>query len=285
LSSSPSALLPMAQLLAIIARLRDPQHGCPWDLKQTHASLKRYLLEESQELLTAIDTQTPDHICEELGDVLLQVLLHAQIAQDNGQFDMARICTTLAHKLISRHPHVFAPAVFAAASDEEALTPEGVQTQWQQIKATEKAATVGKTIALTPPSILADVPKGLPALSRGLVASSKAVAVGFEWPNIESLWQCVMGEFDEFKEVTQGTYASKADYQDRLEDELGDCLFATINLGRHFGVDSEVALHRAIDKFTRRFKQMEAITPKPLTDLDFETWDDLWRQAKVNLGE
>jgi tetrapyrrole methylase family protein / MazG family protein len=276
---SAVSLLPLLQALQVVAELRHPEHGCPWDLKQTHASLKRYLLEETQETLTAIDEETPSDLCEELGDVLLQVLLHSQIAQDNHQFTFADVCQTLAQKLVSRHPHVF-------AQPQEAITidsADAVTRQWQQIKATEK----GRTGRNPHSRVLADVPKGLPALSRALATSKKAVAVGFEWPNLDSLWQCVMSEYDEFKAVVDDTTLCQnpVAWQDRLEDEMGDILFASINLGRHFGVDPEVALHRAVDKFTRRFQAMEDLMDIPLsqrqTPLTFEEWDTLWNQAKV----
>ena len=269
---NPPSLLPLWQAIQVVAELRHPDHGCPWDLKQTHASLKRFLLEEAQETLTAIDDNDPAALCEELGDVLLQVLLHAQIAQDNNQFTLADVAQTLAQKLVRRHPHVFGDA------NADINSPERVTQQWQQIKAAEKS---GQAIA---GSVLVDVPKGLPALSRAYVTSKKAVAVGFEWPDLASLWQCVMSEYDEFRAETDADHPDKATRQNRLEDEFGDILFASINLGRQFGIDPEVALHRATDKFTRRFKAMEALVDKPLTELTeqltFADWDDLWNRAK-----
>jgi tetrapyrrole methylase family protein / MazG family protein len=271
------SLLPLWQAIQVVADLRHATHGCPWDLKQTHASLKRFLLEETQETLTAIDDNDPAALCEELGDVLLQVLLHAQIAQDNQQFTVADVAHTLAQKLVRRHPHVYAHGF--VEPDVAINTPQQVTQQWQQIKAAEKKGHKGNN-----PGVLADVPKGLPALTRAYVTSQKAVAVGFEWPDVTSLWQCVMSEFDEFRAETDATHPDDGTRHNRLEDEFGDILFASINLGRQYGIDPEVALHRATDKFTRRFNTMETLVDKPLADLSeqltFADWDALWNQAK-----
>ncbi len=249
------------KLLSVVARLRHPQTGCPWDLKQTHLSLRRYLLEEAYEAVEAIDSGNAQAIAEELGDVLLQVALHAQLAAEAGTFDFNTVAGQLADKLIRRHPHVFAGTLTAD-------TPDQVTQNWQAIKAAEKPAD-------TPTSVLGGITRGQPALSRALKTSQKAVAVGFEWPDFESLWRCVLSEFDEFRAEVEGGATP-----DRLEDELGDCLFATVNLARQFNIDPEVALSRATDKFTKRFQTMESMAPGPLTDLDFETWDTLWNQAK-----
>ncbi|MBX2860537.1 MAG: nucleoside triphosphate pyrophosphohydrolase [Vampirovibrio sp.] len=260
----------IAQLLAVIAQLRHPTEGCPWDLKQTHQTLKPYLLEEAYEVLEAIDeaTETADtaHLCEELGDLLLQVVLHAQIAQDNHEFDFTQICSGIAEKLIRRHPHVFGEVTVDGA--------EAVTRNWEQIKREEKAAKNGSEAAQCD-SILEGISVGQPALSRAGEISKKAVRHGFKWPNFESLWACVMSEYDEFREAAD----QEAGFE-QLEDEMGDILFATVSLAQHFKVDPEVALTRATNKFIRRFQAMEQEAPKPLEQLDFEEWDTLWKAAK-----
>lgn len=258
------------KLEEVIAHLRHPQHGCPWDLKQTHQSLKPHLLEESYECLEAIDSHQPDLIKEELGDVLLQVVLHAQLAKDAGQFDFQEVSEAIADKLIRRHPHVFGDVNVSGA--------EEVTLNWQAIKQAEKAAA-GKIE--TSQSILSGVPRHVPSLSRALETSRRAVKVGFEWPDFDSLWACVMSEYTEFRaEVDQHSPF------ERLEEEMGDILFATVNLARQFKIDPEVALSRATDKFTRRFQEMERLAgDRPLESLDFETWDDLWNQAKAHCAQ
>lgn len=262
----------LEKLLRVIAHLRHPEHGCPWDLKQTHASLKPHLLEESYEALEAIDSQDSARIREELGDVLLQVVLHAQLAQDAGSFDIHDIAQTLADKLIRRHPHVF--------GDTTVENAEEVTRNWQTIKAQEKQQQ-GQPEPTEIPSVLEGVPRHLPALSRALETSKRAVKVGFEWPSFDSLWACVMSEYEEFRAETQRE-DSEADRQQRLEEEMGDIFFASVNLARHFKIDPEVALTRATDKFTHRFQAMERLAgDRPLESLDFETWDRLWNQAKA----
>lgn len=253
-------------LLQVVAQLRDPQTGCPWDLKQTHASLKPYMLEEAYEAVEVIDTGNPALLKEELGDVLLQIVLHSQLAKEAGQFDFAAVCQGIAEKLIRRHPHVFD----AANQQEPMNNPEAVTQQWEAIKQAEKAGNPKQQ------SILEGVPKGIPALSRALETSKRAVKVGFEWPNLESLWACVMSEYDELKvEIDQ--QAAQA----RLEEEMGDVFFASVNLARHLKIDPEVALTRATQKFTQRFQTMERLSDKPLDQLSFEEWDELWNQAKT----
>ncbi|MBY0450707.1 MAG: nucleoside triphosphate pyrophosphohydrolase [Cyanobacteria bacterium] len=263
-----------ARLLAVVSQLRDPKTGCPWDLKQTHASLRPYVLEEAYEVIDTIapegETQNYTALAEELGDLLLQVTLHAQLASEEKDpakhFDFESVAGGIADKLIRRHPHVF------QAPNAAIVSPEQVSAQWEQIKQAEKETkNTGTGIASTG--------KGLPALSRALKVSQKAVSYGFEWPNFESLWQCVMSEYAEFQaEIPEAVPA-------KLEEEMGDILFATVNLARHFKIHPEVALNQAIQKFTQRFETMEALLPEKhpgltLEQLSFEDWDTLWNQAK-----
>ncbi len=265
------------QVLAVVAQLRNPNGGCPWDLEQTHASLRPHLLEEAYEAVETMHhtpVQNPHHLKEELGDVLLQVLLHAQIAQDNGLFSFADICDTLADKLVHRHPHVFRPA---QQEDAAITTPEQVSAQWQAIKQAEKNPTATTD---TKSSVLANVATGQPALTRAATISRKAVKVGFKWPNLESLWQCVMSEFDEFKAEAVAMTPST----DRMEDELGDIFFACASLAQFFNLNPEVALTRATNKFQARFLYIEQHATKPLSELSFDEWEQLWAEAKHHLA-
>lgn len=266
------------KLRRVVAQLRHPEGGCPWDLKQTHVSLKPYMLEEAYEAVEAVDeaasTGKPELLREELGDVLLQVVLHSQLAAEAGDFDFDAVCEGIAEKLIRRHPHVF--------GNTRADDPETVLANWDAIKQAEKGG--GK-----PASILDGISRSQPALSRALETSRRAVKAGFEWPDFGSLWACVMSEYDEFRKekdtATPGQPVSPEAFG-RLELELGDILFATVNLARFCKIDPEVALTRATAKFTRRFQAMERLVRErygpeyALESLDFETWDALWNEAK-----
>ncbi len=259
------------RLLAVVDRLRHPQDGCPWDLKQTHHSLKPYLLEEAYETVEAIDTLggegTRDALREELGDLLLQIALHAQIAKESRHFDFQDVAEDIAEKLVRRHPHVFGD-VSVADADE-------VTRNWEAIKTQEKESRGnGGSVA---ESILDGVSTGLPALMRATEISKRAVKVGFRWPSDESLWECVMSEFEEFRRETQAPERDAA----KLEDEMGDIFFATVSLANHYKVDPETALVRANAKFSRRFRQMESLAGKPLEEISFEAWDTLWKRAKT----
>lgn len=274
--------------MATVAQLRNPDGGCPWDLKQDHATLRPYLLEEAYELLDVLNAYAAHKATgsealapwgamkEELGDVLLQVLLHSQIAEDHGRFSFQDVCATLNDKLIRRHPHVF-----GEAAD---LTPEGVSAQWQQIKAAEKGGDVDG-----PASVLAGVKPGQAALMFARDVSQKAVKAGFDWPDWTSLFDCVRSELDELAaEVSTDTPANAA-HRDRQEEELGDLLFAVASVAGRLKLCPEVALRRATEKFQRRFEAMEALHAQQgagadLSDLSLEAWDALWRQAKAVTG-
>jgi MazG family protein len=269
----------LAEVVGVIKALRQPETGCPWDIKQTHTSLKRYLIEEAYEVLEAIDadnaqaTQSSQaQLMDELGDVLLQVLLHAQIASDEGRFDIADVADNLSKKMIRRHPHVFATDDTNRQTMDD-IDEQGVVNQWEAIKQQERSESDKADIQQ---SILNDISTALPALMRATKLSKRAVKHGFAWPDADSLWACVMSEFDEFKAETTMPVVSK----DRLEDEMGDILFALVSLANHYGVDAETALMRGNQKFTKRFQTMEARATKPLDELTFDEWDGLWKQAK-----
>jgi len=266
------------KVLAVVKQLRTPKEGCPWDLEQTHQSLAPYMLEEAYEAVEAMqDIANPtearvQNLKDELGDVLLQVLLNSQIAQDEGFFTFQDICQHLAQKLIRRHPHVFCPDSHQANIE----TPEAVTAQWQALKAQEAPLNTTKQ------SVLDGVSKAQPALSRAGKISKKAVKAGFTWPNDEVLWACVMSELDEIKAEME----AKPRCAERLQDEMGDVFFACASLSKQIGVDPETALVQATEKFERRFRYMESLIQKDgrhLNDLDFDTWDAYWKQAKEAL--
>ncbi|PAQ14853.1 nucleoside triphosphate pyrophosphohydrolase [Bacillaceae bacterium SAOS 7] len=249
-----------AVLRQIIAKLRAPD-GCPWDREQTHESLKKYLIEEAYELLEAIDRQDDDHIIEELGDVLLQVLLHAQIGEDEGMFSIEDVIETLAQKMIRRHPHVFGEKVVEGA--------EQVVANWQEIKQQEKGT---KETAL-----LDEVAKGLPALLRAYELQKKAAKVGFDWEDAQGALDKVEEEWKEFlDEVKSGDEV-------RLLEEFGDLLFALVNVSRFYAIHPEEALIAVNEKFYRRFTHVEKRvkeSKRAFNEYTLEELDAFWNEAK-----
>jgi tetrapyrrole methylase family protein/MazG family protein len=258
------------ELVEIMARLR-AEDGCPWDRKQTHDSLKRYLVEETAELLDAIDEQDDSAIKDELGDVLLNILFHAQIASEEERFDIQDVARNTCEKLIRRHPHVF--------GDKTIDTAEGVVTQWEQIKQVERAS---KTPDNEPaPSAIHGVPKHLPALHRAYKVLNKAARVGFEWPTVDAVMDKV---FEELAEVQD---AIKTNDKKAISEEIGDLLFAVTNLGRFLDHFPEQALHQTIQKFEQRFKTVEQqlLTQNKLPQqCDLDELMALWVQAKEQCG-
>lgn len=248
----------LEELIKIIAILRS-ENGCQWDREQTHASLKKNMLEEAYEAVDAIDNNDMKHLQEELGDVLLQVVLHSQIAKEEDNFDIESVAGILKDKLIRRHPHVFSN-IKVNGTDE-------ILENWEKIKLKEKPHRK---------SVMDGVSKSQAALMSAQKISKKAVDVGFEWPNIESLWECINSELDEFKEAK--THEEK-------EDELGDILFAVVNLARWNKIDAEQALLKANKKFMNRFRKMEELATKNLEEHSFEEWDNLWKSAKLEVSK
>lgn len=250
---------PMDELAHICLRLLGPG-GCPWDQAQTHESLKKHLIEEAYEVLDAIDSGSSEALREELGDLLLQPVLHAQMrAFRTGEWNIDDVARGINEKLIRRHPHVFGD-VNVADSDE-------VLRNWDRIKQTEKGTE-------TPRSILAGVPRSLPALLRAHEVSKRAVRVGFEWPDVDGILAKLQEEATELRE------ALDSGDQSHVESELGDLLFTVVNIARWAKVEPEEALRKMVDRFTGRFMKMEELAAKPLTDLSFEEWDELWEEAK-----
>lgn len=251
------------ELVAVMARLRG-EGGCPWDREQTHASLKRYALEETYELLEAIDAGDDAGMSEELGDVLLQVLFHAQMAGEERRFAIEEVMTGLRDKLVRRHPHVF--------GDEQAADSDAVLRNWERVKALEKPAGDGQEH-----SLFTSVPRVMPALARAQRIGDKAAGVGFDWPDAAPVWAKVEEELDELKE------AAAAGDVNRTEAELGDLLFSVVNLGRFLKVQAEEALTGTIARFQQRFAHIEqelAARGKTVDEASLEEMDELWEQAK-----
>lgn len=250
----------LEELIDVVAKLRAPD-GCPWDREQTHTSLRPNMLEEAYEAVDAIDENDMAHLREELGDVLLQVLLHSQIASESNEFTLDDVAKELKEKLIHRHPHVFGTAKINNADD--------VLKTWDKLKSEEKTERKSAMDGLS---------RSQAALISAQKISKRAIKTGFEWPNEESLYDCVMSEIEEFKE------AETEKDKNHMEEEMGDILFAIVNLARWNKIDAEQALLKANKKFEKRFRKMEDLATKPLNDYSFEEFDNLWKQAKKSLG-
>jgi tetrapyrrole methylase family protein / MazG family protein len=250
-------------LLKIMERLRGPG-GCPWDREQTHESLKQYLVEESYEVLEAIDEGNMDKLCEELGDVLLQIVFHSHIAMEKGGFDIIDVTDNITRKMINRHTHIF--------GNDVCTTADEVLSNWEEIKRKEQNHS---TITDT----LKHVPKHMPALMRSLKVQDKAARVGFDWDSVEGAICKVNEELKEYMEVY------KSEEYGKIIEELGDLLFAVVNVCRFADVMPEFALNAATDKFIRRFEYIEnesIKTGKKLEEMTLDEMDALWNQAKMN---
>lgn len=246
------------KLVGIMARLRAPD-GCPWDREQTHASLTQYLLEEAHEVLEAVDAGDAQHLKEELGDLLLQVIFHAQIAAEAGEFDIGDVVDGITGKLIRRHPNVFGNQQIASAAEQSA--------NWEKLKQAE-----GKT------SVVDGVPATLSGLLRAWRLQQKAATVGFDWPQQEPVWQKLQEEIAEFRKV------SESDSPEQIEDEFGDLLFTLVNLSRFIRVNPETALRKATDKFVRRFRKVEAAfaaEQKSMREASLQELDAVWEKIKT----
>jgi tetrapyrrole methylase family protein/MazG family protein len=251
------------ELVRIMARLRG-ENGCPWDREQTHASIKPYFVEETYEVLEAIDEGDPDKLREELGDVMLQVVFHARMAEEAGLFTVADVLRTIGEKLIRRHPHVFGTV--------EANTAQEVLFNWEQIKQTERMKATGKASALD------GVPRELPALLRAHRLQEKASRVGFDWKEVGPVLQKVEEEFGELRLAMQEQNPA------RMEDELGDLLFSLVNLSRFIEVNPEEALRKTIARFIHRFRYIEeelAARGTSPGQASLQEMDALWDRAKA----
>ena len=274
MAADPAATAALEELIAVVARLRDPEGGCPWDLEQTHASLVPYVLEEAHEVADAIRHGDDTHLKEELGDLLLQVVLHGQIAQEEGRFDLAQIAAGISAKLVRRHPHVF--------GDAEAANSAAVKQHWEAIKAAERAEQAEAQASAAPSASplsdrLAGKVRGQPALAGAMTISRKAAAAGFEWDDMAGVWEKVHEELDELKEaVASGNKA-------HAQEELGDVLFTLVNVARWCGIDPEAGLVGTNHRFLDRFSRVEAALGGDLQGRSIRELEGLWQQAKAEI--
>ncbi len=266
--STQERLKAVQQLVEVVARLRSPNGGCPWDLAQTPESLIPYIIEEAYETVDAIQNGNPEAVCEELGDLLLQVVLQAQIASERGQFSLTEVARSISEKLIRRHPHVF--------GDVEVESMDDLHRNWEQIKAVER----GEDPNVTPPLSrkLSRYARSLPPLMAGMKISRKAATEGFEWETIDGVWDKFQEELDEFKEAL--AHSDK----EHQQAELGDLLFTLINLARWHDLDPSAALQGTNQRFIQRLQQMEAVAERPLSEYTLGELEQLWQEAKQKLS-
>ncbi|MDH5547249.1 MAG: nucleoside triphosphate pyrophosphohydrolase [Gammaproteobacteria bacterium] len=256
------------ELLDIMARLRDPQSGCPWDLKQTYATIVPYTLEEAYEVAEAIEKGDLEHLKDELGDLLFQVVFYAQIAREEKRFTFDEVVESICEKMIRRHPHVF--------SDLDVVDEGEVKSNWEKIKQAEREQKNAKKTA----SLIDGVNEALPALSRAKKLQKRAANIGFDWPDHTGVVEKLREELAEVEEAIESGDAA------HIEEEVGDLLFVAVNLANHVKIDAEAALRKANRKFERRFRCMEEIASEAntsLTDMDLAGLDGLWNQAKKRL--
>ncbi len=264
-----SVLTALKNLIEVVAKLRNPDGGCPWDLEQTAESLIPYIIEEAYEVADAIQCNEPNAIAEELGDLLLQVVLQAQIAQENNYFSLETVAKGITEKLIRRHPHVF--------GNVKVNNAEEVRQNWEIIKAKEKGNSHEQAQLLS--HKLRRYARTLPPLTSAMKISTKAADSGFEWENIEGVWDKFNEELAEFKEALTGTDRT------HQEAELGDLLFTIINLARWYGLDPSIALHGTNQRFIQRLSIMESLAEHPLTSYTIEDLEALWQKAKSQIND
>ncbi|MEC4894040.1 MAG: nucleoside triphosphate pyrophosphohydrolase [Oscillatoria sp. PMC 1051.18] len=267
--TSEAVLEALKRLIDVVAKLRDPNEGCPWDLAQTPQTLIPYVIEEAYEVVDALRVGDADDLAEELGDLLLQVVLQAQIASEYGQFSLTEVADSITEKLIRRHPHVF--------GDVQVENVEQVRSNWEQIKALEKGKTPEESQLLS--HKLSQISRTLPPLMAGTKMSKKAAAAGLEWENVEEVWAKFQEELGEFKEALQ------TEDKNHQESELGDLLFTLINIARWYQLDPNEALQGTNNRFIQRLSKMEAFADRPLTEYTLDELDSLWKQAKKEIQE
>ena len=264
----------LADLLHLMARLRDPQHGCPWDLQQDYASIVPHTLEEAYEVADAIERRDFAHLPGELGDLLFQVVYYSQLAREEGRFDFATVVDAITRKLVRRHPHVFPDGDLYGSPELPRLDEAAIKQRWEQIKAEERAEQAAAPEQL---SLLDDVPHALPALSRAAKLQKRAAGVGFDWPEALPVVDKLHEELNEVLEAM-----SENDPQ-AIAEEIGDLLFVVVNLARHLKVDPENALRAANGKFEWRFRFIEQAlrdAGRSPESCDLEELDALWDAAK-----
>jgi ATP diphosphatase len=258
-------------LLAIMARLRDPHTGCPWDVQQTFATIAPYTIEEAYEVADAIERRDLAELRDELGDLLLQVVFHSRMAQEQGAFDFGDVVAAISDKMVRRHPHVFSDASFGDAEAQAA--------NWDAIKRAERASKGEADI-----SVLAGIARGLPEWQRAVKLQKRAATIGFDWPGPGPVIEKLHEEIEEVRVEFAALAAGDSSAHDRLEDDIGDLLFVAANLARHAKVDPGTAMRRANAKFERRFRAMERLAALDGTDLaalDLDQQDAYWDRAKA----
>ena len=265
-----TSLSGLNRLLSIMESLRDKENGCPWDQEQTMQSLTRFTIEEAYEVVDAIAKGNSDDIRDELGDLLFQIVFYAHIAQEEGEFDFNDVANAISDKLVRRHPHVF------SKTSASALSQEALALQWDAIKAQEKAEKRANNAS----GLLDDVPTGLPALMYAQKLQKKCAKVGFDWPNTLPVLDKVEEEVGEIRQELEAEMRSKA----AIEEEIGDALFAMVNLARHCNVDADTALRKASQKFANRFSAVEELAldkHQSLEELSLAELEALWCKAKA----
>lgn len=268
----------LSDLLYLMARLRDPEGGCPWDLQQDFASIVPHTLEEAYEVADAIEREDFAHLPSELGDLLFQVVFYSQLGQELQMFDFSTVVHSITEKLVRRHPHVFADGQLYAARQTSAVNSEQVKQRWEEIKQQERAEQAEPEQAI---SVLADIPLNMPALSRALKIQKRASSVGFDWSSLPPVLAKVDEELQEVREaLASGDQAA-------ISEELGDLLFATVNVARHLKVNPETALRAANIKFSERLQAVEQLARQQgvaLSDCTEAQLDAMWNLAKQTLG-
>ena len=268
----------LSDLLYLMARLRDPEGGCPWDLQQDFASIVPHTLEEAYEVADAIEREDFAHLPSELGDLLFQVVYYSQLGQEQQMFDFSTVVHSITEKLVRRHPHVFADGQLYAARQTSAVNSEQVKQRWEEIKQQERAEQAEPEQAV---SVLADIPLNMPALSRALKIQKRASSVGFDWSSLPPVLAKVDEELQEVREaLASGDQAA-------ISEELGDLLFATVNIARHLKVNPETALRAANIKFSERLQAVEQQARQQgvaLSDCTEVQLDAMWNLAKQTLG-
>ncbi|MDP2715076.1 nucleoside triphosphate pyrophosphohydrolase [Rheinheimera sp.] len=258
----------ITRLLGIMSRLRDPQSGCPWDLKQSYATIVPYTLEEAYEVADAIARESFDELKDELGDLLFQVVFYAQIAKEEGRFEFDDCVAAICDKLERRHPHVFSDKAVGSISVVDALNTDTVLQNWEALKSNERKDN-GQH------SVLDNVPQAMPALSRAYKLQKRCANVGFDWPNVEGCWDKVKEEILEVEQTQAGS--------EELAEELGDLMFALVNVVRKHKLDPEAVLRAANSKFERRFRAVEhalAEQGKSPQQSNLDEMEALWQQVK-----
>jgi XTP/dITP diphosphohydrolase len=262
-----ATLAALQKLIDVVAKLRSPDGGCPWDLAQTPESLTRYIIEEAYETVDAIRQGEPDAIADELGDLLLQVVLQAQIASEYGQFDLTDIANAITEKLIRRHPHVFGDVAVENVDD--------VHRNWEQIKAAEEQDKTGMPNTLSPR--LDRYARSLPPIMASMKISKKVAAVGFDWDTVDGVWDKFHEEMEEFRE------AIATDDEAHQQAELGDLFFTLVSIARWYNLDPSQALAEMNHRFVKRFSLLEAYADRPLADYTIDEFEQLWQQIKAQL--